>query len=70
MDFVITMDNEITQMVEVKLSDSKLSRSLLTFSDKFPEAEAFQVIHNLRHSQYIKGINLVHAGEWLSSLEA
>ena len=69
-DFVIAIDNEITQMVEVKLSDSKLSRSLLTFSEKFPGAEAFQIIHNLRHSQHMKGINLVRAGEWLSKLEA
>ncbi len=68
-DFVITAGGEVKQLMEVKLSHSKLSRALIFFSQKFPEAEAFQLVHNLRHSQYKEKIHLVQAGEWLSGLE-
>jgi hypothetical protein len=68
-DFVITVGGEANQLMEVKLSHSKLSRALIFFSQKFPEAEAFQLVHNLRHSQYKEKIHLVQAGEWLSGLE-
>jgi predicted AAA+ superfamily ATPase len=68
-DFVITGSGEVMRLMEVKLSHSKLSRALIFFSQKFPGAEAFQLVHNLRHSQYKEKIHVVQAGEWLSGLD-
>lgn len=68
-DFVITDNDEVTRMMEVKLSHDKLSRSLIFFSQKFPGAEAFQLVHNLRHTQYKERIHVVPAGEWLAGLD-
>jgi len=67
-DFAIIVEDELKQIIEVKLSDSKLSKSLLFFSKQFPGAEAIQLIHNLRHEQYLNRINLIPAGEWLLRL--
>ncbi len=69
-DFVTTLDGEIEQMIEVKLTDGNLSGSLLSFSRKFPSANAFQLVHNLKQPQHLNGVNLVRAGEWLAGLEA
>jgi predicted AAA+ superfamily ATPase len=68
-DFVITDNGEVTRLMEVKLTHSKLSRSLIFFSKKFPGAEAFQLVHNLRHTQYKERIHVVQAGEWLARLD-
>ena len=67
-DFAIIVEDELKQIIEVKLSDSKLSKSLLFFSKQFPGAEAIQLIHNLRHEQYLNRINLIPAGECLLRL--
>lgn len=69
-DFVISVDGELRQMIEVKLSDGNISGSLYTFARKFPGVEAFQLVHNLMQAQHINGINLVRAGEYLAGLEA
>lgn len=69
-DFVIAEDDEIRYLLEVKLSDSNLSKSLLSFSQQFPQAESFQLVHNLRQEEYIKGINLSRAGDFLAKLDA
>jgi predicted AAA+ superfamily ATPase len=69
-DFVIIENEEIKSMLEIKLSDNKLSKSLLFFIDLFPGVKAFQLVHNLRQEEHIKGINLVRAGDWLAELDA
>ncbi|MCI0471912.1 MAG: ATP-binding protein [Candidatus Aminicenantes bacterium] len=69
-DFVISEDNEIRYLLEVKLSDSNLSKSLLSFGQQFSQAESFQLVHNLRQEEYIKGINLGRAGDFLAKLDA
>jgi predicted AAA+ superfamily ATPase len=69
-DFVIVEDNEVNYLLEVKLSDSNLSKSLFFFADQFSRARAFQLVHNLRQEEHIKGINLVRASDWLANLDA
>lgn len=68
-DFAIAVDKKLTQLIEIKLSDNNLSKSLLFFREHYPEAQAFQLVHNIRQSQYLKSISLVQVGEWLSKLE-
>jgi hypothetical protein len=35
-----------------------------------PNAAAFQLVHNLRQEEIVKGVSVVTAGRWLSELEA
>jgi hypothetical protein len=35
-----------------------------------PDTAAFQLVQNLRQEESVKGISVVAAGRWLSTLEA
>jgi hypothetical protein len=67
---VISEDDEVRYLLEVKLSDSNLSKSLLSFGQQFSQAELFQLVHNLRQEEYMAGINLSRAGDFLAKLDA
>jgi len=69
-DFVIVKDNVPEYMIEVKLSEKKMNKNLIYFSEKFPESEKIQLVHNLRDDFDYKGIKFRKAGEWLSELSA
>lgn len=67
-DFVITENNKIVQLVEVKLSDDNPDRNLLYFKKLFPQLEYVQLVHNLKYELKKDGIKIIPAGEYLSSL--
>jgi len=69
-DFALCKENRITTIIEVKLTENKLTPSLLYFKERIPEVAAFQLVQNLRQEENIKGISIVPAGRWLSSLDA
>lgn len=69
-DFAIVQDDKIMQIVEVKLSDSLLSKNLLYFSKLFADAECLQLVHNLEKPQEVNRIKILPAGNWLGSLSA
>ncbi len=68
-DFALVANGNLKQLIEIKLSENNFSKSLLFFCERFPGVDGFQVVHNLRQPQHVKGISLVQAGEWLSRLE-
>ncbi len=57
-DFVIVENDQATQLIEVKLSDSNISSSLLYLKRKFFNVNATQIVHNLRQEQFQRGINI------------
>ncbi|MEJ5308098.1 MAG: ATP-binding protein [candidate division WOR-3 bacterium] len=67
-DFVITENNKIVQLIEVKLSDDNPDRNLLYFKKLFPQLEYVQLVHNLKYELKKDGIKIIPAGEYLSSL--
>lgn len=67
-DFAISMNGDLTQLVEVKLSDNSISPSLAYFSSRFESVEAVQLVHNLRQNETRKGIHFLRASDWLMSL--
>ncbi|MEO0234629.1 MAG: ATP-binding protein [candidate division WOR-3 bacterium] len=67
-DFVITENNKIIQMVEVKLSDENPDKNLLYFKKFFPQLEYIQIVHNLKYELKKDGIKIIPAGEYLSNL--
>jgi hypothetical protein len=55
-DFVIVEDEEVRYLLEIKLSDNKVSPQLLFFANLFPGAKAFQLVNNLRQEEHVRGI--------------
>ena len=69
-DFVLSEKNQLTQLVECKLSDDKPHRGLRRFALQHPAAQASQVVRNLRHSYSVGELTLSRADEFLNGLLA
>ena len=69
-DFVLSEKNQLTQLVECKLSDDKPHRGLRRFALQHPAAQANQVVRNLRHSYSLGDLSLRRADEFLNGLLA
>ncbi len=66
-DFVISENNQIKEMIEVKLSDNKLSKNLKYFSDKY-SLVGKQVVKNLKQERSISKLDIVKAENYLKNL--
>ncbi len=69
-DFAISQDNQLTDLIEVKCSDNKPHATLMRFATKFPEANAVQLVYNLRYPQKTHGILIEDMAKYLSELQA
>ena len=69
-DFVLVKDDVVTHIGEAKLSDNSISSSLRNFSRKLPDAVSIQLVHNLKKEEYIGGVSVRLASEWLNDLSA
>ena len=67
-DFVLVVDGEPVQMLEIKLSDASMSPSLKYFYGKY-QIPAVQLVKNLKHERLDKGIEVRRAYDYLSQLE-
>jgi predicted AAA+ superfamily ATPase len=69
-DFALSEDQQLTHLIECKLADNTLHRALAGFANKFPEAEAIQLVRDLRQPEYRAGVNIADAALWLAGLDA
>ncbi|MDP2071930.1 ATP-binding protein [Methylotenera sp.] len=69
-DFAFSEAGELTQLIECKLSDNKPHRALARFAAQFPDAQAVQLVYNLRQEEFRNGIMITNAANWLSQLSA
>jgi predicted AAA+ superfamily ATPase len=69
-DFAVCKDDKIVQLIEVKYAEDTISKSLRYLSEKLPDAEAVQLVHQLRHEQSIQNVSLLSASRWLADLAA
>jgi len=69
-DFVISKNDIAQNFIEVKLSERQISGSLKYFSERYPNVESIQLVHNLQQEEERKSIKILKAGEWLSGLSA
>lgn len=69
-DFVLSDGGELTHLIECKLSDSSVHRPLLAFSGRFPNAEALQLVRDLRQEEYRAPVHITRAADWLAGLDA
>jgi hypothetical protein len=69
-DFALSEKDQLTQLVECKLSDEKPHRALQRFALEKAPVQAVQVVRNARHSYTLGDIQLAVAAEYLSELVA
>ena len=66
-DFVLEIDHRVEKIIEVKLSDASLSKTLTYFSQKYQLA-AMQLVKNLRNERMEKGIEIRKGFNYLKEL--
>jgi len=69
-DFAITQQNKLSQLIEVKLSEDQPTSALRFFLNMVPGISACQLVHNLRREQHYDGVDILNASKWLSELSA
>ncbi len=69
-DFALSRQGKVEQLIEVKLSDDVPSASLYYFLKRMPEASAYLLVHNLRRERQRDAVSVRLAGEWLARLSA
>ena len=69
-DFVLTRDDQVFLLVEVKRAHPQPTRALQRYQRIFPEAEAVQVVRHLdRERTYPGGVSVRRAATWLANLD-
>ena len=69
-DFALSDGGKLTQLIECKSGDNKPHRALARFAGQFSEAEAVQIVFNLRQEEFRNGIMITDAANWLAQLAA
>lgn len=69
-DFALSEDKQLTHLIECKLADHSLHRTLAGFAAKFPEAESVQLVRDLRQEEFRAGVHISDAARWLATLDA
>jgi hypothetical protein len=67
-DFVITVNRRVHQLIEVKKSDDAISNSLRYYTDKLKPKESMQLVLNLDRPREKSGIKTLPLGKWLENL--
>jgi predicted AAA+ superfamily ATPase len=69
-DFALSEDGKMMQMIECKRGDGKPHRGLMRFAEQFADADAVQVVYGLRQDEFRSGIKITNAANWLMGLAA
>ncbi|MCP4600006.1 MAG: ATP-binding protein [Proteobacteria bacterium] len=67
-DFAITREQHLQKLIEVKLSDDKVSRSLIAFGEKYG-AEQTQVVRHLKREKVVNSVTVRHGPRFLAELD-
>lgn len=69
-DFALSDENRLTHLIECKLADKVPHRALVRFAGQFSEAEAVQIVHDLKQEEYRAPVHILDAANWLRNLAA
>jgi len=69
-DYCLSLDGALTQLVECKLADPTPHRALSRFAAQFVEAKAVQIVRDARQEERRGPIAVLPAADWLAGLEA
>jgi predicted AAA+ superfamily ATPase len=67
-DFVITLNRRVESLIEVKTSDTEISKSLRYYTERLRPQESLQLVLKLTRPQDKSGIKVLPLGPWLESL--
>ena len=68
-DFVLTEDSNVVQLLEVKHSDDVPTLALRYLKKSLGLSEAFQIVYQLKREREVDGIKVLHLDKFLASLE-
>lgn len=68
-DFLIEIDRKIDLLIEVKLSEEKLSGHLAYFHKRLKPRESFQLVQTAARTKTVEGISITSAADWLEGLD-
>ncbi|MGC4394331.1 ATP-binding protein [Hydrogenophaga sp. T2] len=69
-DFALAEEQRLTHLIECKWADAAPHRALRRFADQFPNAEAVQIVRQLRQPEWRDGLHIAEAAPWLAQLSA
>jgi predicted AAA+ superfamily ATPase len=70
-DFALSRDGVLTDLIECKLADARPHRALQRFAQEFPQARAVQLVRDLRQEEDRPGpVQVRRAAAWLAALAA
>ena len=69
-DFVLSLDDQLTHLIEVKTSKAAPSAYLHRMAELFTDAKAVQITHQLRQESEHGRVAIRRAGAWLAALAA
>jgi hypothetical protein len=69
-DLVLCRDNVPVLLAECKHADAAVSRLMANLAARFPQAEALQVVRELRQEERRGAVAIVRAADWLAGLVA
>lgn len=69
-DFALSQDDQLMDLIEVKLSDDSPSSHLIYFSKQFKQVKSRQIVRYLKQEQQIENILIERASVFLSNLSA
>ncbi len=69
-DFVVCENSIPIQLIECKHADNRPAASLIRFAGHFSNAEAIQLVHELRQEEYRKPVMIARGSDWLAELAA
>ena len=66
-DFCLVKEGDVEQLIEVKLSDSNLSKNLDYFCSRY-SVTGLQLVKNINRERSFRDIDIISAEEWLENL--
>lgn len=69
-DFVLCDGGLPTHLIECKHADNRPASALVKFAGQFTEAEAIQLVRELRQEEYRRPVSVVKGAGWLAGLAA
>ncbi len=68
-DFCLSRDDNLTHLLECKLSDAKPHRALARFAGQWPQAQATQLLRECKAEADFGRLQVRDAAQWLAALE-
>lgn len=69
-DFALGHDGKLTHLIECKHADQRVATALVKFANSFPEAQAIQLVRELRQEEYRRPVSILKGADWLAELSA